>query len=144
MNKIQLLIVLAVLFSLSAFVNFRTYSRNAASMGAENAIALRKEIIQIHSVLIAVVIGGLFAKPSKGEYLNIPIAIIAIAFSLLWAVYIYQSWSGYPSAIGANGPNGVIDQFSERSTEVSAFMAGLLGYLCKKEHSRKKEARAES
>jgi len=144
MKKIYVFVILLVVFSTSTIFNFVNYSKNVASMGRENAKEARKEIIEIHSVLLAILIGGLFARPGKDEYINLPTSVVTVAFSILWALYIYQSWSGYPATINANGPNGLIDQFSDRSTQLSGLIAGLLGYVCKKEHTRKKERRMEA
>src|SRR5208282_4196278 len=117
MKKTLLFVVLLVLFAASAIINYLIYSHFEASMGVDSATTIRKEIVQIHSVLLAILIGGLFARPSRNEQVRLPLAFTAIAFSVLWVLYISSTWRGYPLTVGANGPNGIIDQLTDRSTE---------------------------
>jgi hypothetical protein len=132
MKKTVLFVVLLVLFVVSAIINYLIYSHFEASMAVDSATTIRKEIIQIHSVLLAILIGGLFARPSREERVRLPLAFTAIAFSVLWVLYISSTWRGYPLTVGANGPNGIGDQLTDRSTEISTLVSGILAYLCKK------------
>lgn len=135
MKKTLLLLILIALFVTSEIINYLIWSHFEISMGAENAKSVRKLIIQVHSVLLAVLMGGLFAKPSKEERIKLPLAVTSIGFSVIWVVYISLIWNGYPISISANGSNGLIDQFTDRSTELSTVVSGVLAYLCRKEES---------
>jgi hypothetical protein len=131
LSKTYLFLILLVIFFASAIVNYLLWVHFEHSMGAENAVTVRKEIIQVHCVLMGLLVGGLFAKPSMGEVVKMPLVVTALGISVVWVLFISSTWIGYPG-IGADGPDGLINQFSDRATELSALVSGTLAYLCNK------------
>jgi Trk-type K+ transport system membrane component len=132
LQRTHLFLILLFIFVVSGVFNIALLQHLAPSMSAESAATIRKEIIQVHSVLLAALLGGLFARPGTTKQVKVYYAIPMIVFSLVWALYIGAAWVGYPAEVGANGPNGLIDQFNDRASELSIVVSGALAYICNK------------
>lgn len=81
---------------------------------------------------IGILIGGLVAGSGGKETVKSPLAFAAAAASVVWVLYLGSTWLDYPETIGANGPNGLIDQFRDRATNMSTVVSGTLAYLSQK------------
>lgn len=129
-NRIHLFVALIGIFVASGIFNLVWLQHQAPTMPAESAATIRKEILQIHSVLLGGLMGGLFAKPARPrQQIKFVFGAVSIGFCLLWVAYIGAAWIGYPTEIGANGKNGLIDQFNDRASQFSALVAAALAYL---------------
>jgi|HubBroStandDraft_4_1064222.scaffolds.fasta_scaffold175990_2 hypothetical protein len=132
-KRTHLFAILMVIFTCSGIFNLVSLHHFEPTMSPDSAATIRKEIFQVHSVLLAGLIGGLFAKPSKPQQqVKFAFAATMIGCCALWAIYMGAAWLGYPNEIGANGLNGLIDQFNDRATEFSSLVAAALAYLSNK------------
>ena len=132
LNRTRLYCALLAIFLASAIFNYLMWAHFQTSMGSDNAARIRKEIVEAHGVLIGILVGALAARPKGRQEIRPGLAIVSIVISGLWVLYIGSTWVGYPEGIGANGPDGLIDQFNDRALQLSTLVSGTLAYLSNK------------
>jgi hypothetical protein len=109
---------------------------NRAIVGSDES-ALTLKLLSIYSVPLAVILGGLFAKPSSGKKTSStgsqPVASLAVALALLWNLILLSRSLMFAYAVVNPRVDDNVDQlisFLDTVSTTSSFLiAGALAFF---------------
>jgi hypothetical protein len=130
MGRTTLASTLLLLFLSSLIINFGLLLHFYPMMRPPDRNDLSSELLKIHSVPIAILLGGMFAHITRRGRVRPLLAGAAIGLSILWAGFVTTSWIGFPEPISATGADSVYAYLVQRSGDVSFLIAGMLAYVC--------------
>jgi hypothetical protein len=93
--------------------------------------SLASDFLRVHSIPIAVLLGGMFTHDRKRDSIPGVLSGVAIVLSISWAVCITTVWTGYGTRpdVNAVGEHSVDQYLLKLSGDVSFLIAGLLAYI---------------
>jgi len=126
MKKLHISIALLAVFVISATVNYVILFHWAGYTPPDKFQSLQLSILELHSLFVTMILGGLFAKTPLNMLIPQPLSIVSLVLCVLWAVFVTLAWVGYPYKINVDT---VIAQLDSHSKAASFLVAGVMTYL---------------
>jgi hypothetical protein len=130
-RRLFLATLLLGIFLISLCVNGLILSHYRDSMSTKVWWNLAEDFLRVHSVPIAVLLGGMFTHGRKRDSVPGVLSAVAVVLSIFWAVCIAMVWNGYGTRqdVNATGEHSVDEYLLELSGNVSFLIAGMLAYV---------------
>lgn len=131
MRRVSLGTLLLGIFVASLCVNALMLAHYRDSMSTKAWWSLAEDLLRIHSVPLAVLLGGIFTHGKKQNSIPGLLSAVAVMLCVVWCASIAMAWNGYGTRedVNAIGEDSVDEHLLKTSGNVSFLIVGMLAYV---------------